>query len=110
MNQDSKLLILNILSALGPIAWGISYIISVYVLKTPAGTYATIYFRQFAGLYLLSFILFFIIGKLGIQVLQGMVSVLLFAAWAINIINIIRQQRKPIPFIGQYFEKYLNFI
>lgn len=110
MNRNKYALILELIAALGPLGWGLSYLFTVYGLKTPSGTSATLFFRQFGGIYLLSFILFFLVGKFAIPVLQGILSVLFMAAWLINIINIIRQYRKPIPFIGQYFEKYLNFI
>jgi uncharacterized membrane protein len=69
------------------------------------GTLNQFYLRQLLGLILLSFV-----NMLPLGVLNLIISIALLAAWLYSLVMAIQEKREPLPLVGEYFQKWFDFI
>tara|TARA_R110001592_G_scaffold363221_3_gene681694 strand:+ start:84869 stop:85198 length:330 start_codon:yes stop_codon:yes gene_type:complete len=109
MTDEQKIKLVNLAGAFFPIGTFIGYLILVGHFKKQRASYDTFYYRQFIGNIILGFILNYISRFLG----PGAFSVaglITLAFIFLNCYNIIVDKKTPLPIVGQYYDKYLNFI
>lgn len=90
------------------IGWLISYLFLYPKQKDALGAF---HLRQSLGLYICGFV----ITLLNRSFMAGMMwgaggifGVILFVFWLIGLINAINGQQKPLPLIGEYFQRWFG--
>jgi len=84
------------------VGWVIALIINLVQSKTPLTIF---YLRQMLGLLILSFIAGLLPSFIG-----NIVALLVFGLWIYSLVGAIKNERWELPLIGEYFQKWFNFI
>lgn len=84
------------------IGWVIALIINLTQGKTPLTVF---YLRQVLGLIIISFI-----ANLLPDLISFVISLLVFGLLIYSLVGAIKNERWELPFIGEYFQKWFNFI
>jgi uncharacterized membrane protein len=84
------------------IGWIIALIINLTQEKTPLTTF---YLRQMLGLIAIGLVSSFFPNLVG-----TIISLLIIAAWVYSLIGAFKNERRELPWIGEYFQKWFDFI
>ncbi|MGV6809665.1 MAG: hypothetical protein ACWA5U_07290 [bacterium] len=69
------------------------------------GTLNQFYLRQMLGVFIFS-----LVNMLPLGILNLVLATVLFAAWLYSLAMAIQEKRVPLPFVGEYFQKWFDFI
>jgi uncharacterized membrane protein len=84
------------------IGWLIALILSMTQGKTPLTTF---YLRQLLGLIAIGLVSGFFPSLIG-----TIISLLVIAAWVYSLIGAVKEERRELPWVGEYFQKWFDFI
>ncbi|MBZ0100239.1 MAG: hypothetical protein K8F30_14255 [Taibaiella sp.] len=90
------------------IGWLISYLFLYPKQKDALGAF---HLRQTLGLYLSGLVLSIVNRAFGPGLVWGVgsiVGVILFVFWLIGLVNAINGQLKPLPLVGEYFQRWFR--
>lgn len=90
------------------IGWLISYLFLYPKQKDVLGAF---HLRQSLGLYLCGLVLSILNRAFATGLMWGVgniVAVLLFVLWLIGLISAINGQQKPLPVVGEYFQRWFR--
>lgn len=90
------------------IGWLISYLFLYPRQKDAVGAF---HLRQSLGLYICGFVLTLLNRSFASGMMWGVgniVGVILFVFWLIGLINAINGQQKPLPLVGEYFQRWFR--
>ncbi len=84
------------------IGWLIALIVNITQGKTPLTTF---YLRQLLGLIAIGFVAGFFP-----QLIGAVISLLIIAALVYSVIGAVKEERRELPWVGAYFQKWFDFI
>ena len=90
------------------IGWLVSYLFLYPKQKAPLGAF---HLRQSLGLYLCGLVLSILNRAFASGLMWGVgnvAAVLLFVLWLIGLISAINGQQKPLPVVGEYFQRWFG--
>ncbi|MGV6807965.1 MAG: hypothetical protein ACWA5K_08710 [bacterium] len=83
------------------IGWIVALIVNLSEKKTELASY---YLRQLLGLHILSMV------AASIPRIGWIIGVIVFIFWLISLIGAIKGEKSESPWIGQYFQKWFDFL
>lgn len=84
------------------IGWLIALVVNFTQGKTPLTTF---YLRQLLGLIAIGLVAGFLPTFIG-----TVISLIIIAAWVYSLIGAIKEERRELPWVGEYFQKWFDFI
>ena len=84
------------------IGWLIALILNITQGKTPLTTF---YLRQLLGLIAIGLVASFLPTFIG-----TVISLTVLAAWIYSVIGAVKEERRELPWVGEYFQKWFDFI
>ena len=84
------------------IGWLIALVVNATQGKTPLTTF---YLRQMLGLIAIG-----LVSSFFPQLIGTLISLLIIAAWVYSLIGAIKNEYRELPWVGEYFQKWFDFI
>jgi len=98
MNDKVKAIVAHITI----IGWLVALVFNMTQGKTPLTTF---YLRQILGLIAIGFVSSFFP-----QLIGTIISLTIIAAWVYSLIGAVKNERRELPWVGEYFQKWFDFI
>lgn len=98
MNDKVKAIVAHITI----VGWLIALIINITQGKTPLTTF---YLRQMLGL-----IAIILVSSFFPKLLGTIISLIVLGLWIYSLIGAVQNERREVPWIGGYFQKWFDFI
>lgn len=89
--------------------WWIGLLIAFVMNNSKKNYFTSYHIRQSLGISLILFVLS-IVTKFGIPLFAEILFLGTFVLWVIGLLNAIKGETKPIPFVGQLFQDWFKNI
>lgn len=85
-------------------------IIAIFMNLDEKNPYSRFHIRQAFGIFVLFYLLAAVVTMFDSILISGGFYVFFFVLWGYGIINALQGITKPIPLVGEYFQKWFTFI
>jgi uncharacterized membrane protein len=82
----------------------IGWVVALFLHQGDRSALGTFHLRQALGLYVVGALVSFV------PAIGWLLSLVAFVFWLLGLIAAIQGERRPTPWIGEYFQQYLGFV
>lgn len=83
----------------------IGTIIAIFMNNETKNNFASFHIRQALGIFIMFFLLGYPIGYFDNWMVTSSFWLFIFILWLFGFLNVLNGEQKPVPFLGEFFQK-----